>query len=89
MTKMKATWINEKEDAINPTHYTTGGIETIDYMQAKMSEEQFKGYLLGNVIKYTSRFQLKNGAEDLKKARWYLNKLVEWGESHENNHTNQ
>lgn len=74
---MKATWINENKDVINaPSHYTSGGIETIDYMKAKMSDEQYKGYLLGNVIKYTSRFQIKNGLQDLEKAQWYLDRLV-------------
>ncbi len=75
---VKATWIKENEDVVNaPSHYTAGGIETIDYMQAKMSDEQFKGYLLGNVIKYTSRFQYKNGLQDLEKSQWYLDRLVE------------
>jgi hypothetical protein len=67
----------DEVDRVNPDHYKVGGIETIDYMQAKMGKEQFEGYLLGNVIKYTSRFQHKNGIEDLKKAQWYLNKLIE------------
>lgn len=41
-----------------------------------MSKEAFNGFLLGNVIKYTSRFEHKNGIEDLKKAQCFLNKLV-------------
>lgn len=64
-------------DKINPNHYKTGGIETIDYIRAKSTREQYKGYLLGNVIKYISRYQDKNGTEDLKKAEWYLQKLIE------------
>ena len=67
---------NQYETA-RPDHYKVGGIETIDYIKAKMTQEQYEGYLLGNVIKYTSRFQHKNGVEDLKKAQWYLNKLIE------------
>ena len=63
-------------DKINPTHYLVGGIETIDYIQAKLTGEQFKGYLVGNVIKYLSRFEHKAGEEDLQKARWYLNRLL-------------
>lgn len=67
-----------KVDTVNsPDHYTAGGIEVIDYMQAKMTKEQFEGYLIGNVFKYTSRFQFKNGLEDLKKSAWYINKLIE------------
>lgn len=64
-------------DKINPDHYTSGGIETIDYINAKMTPAQFEGFLLGNIIKYTSRYQYKNGLEDLKKAEWYLKKLIE------------
>lgn len=67
-----------KQDIINnPLHYTHGGIETINYLKAKMSSEMFKGFLLGNVLKYTSRYQLKNGKQDLEKAEWYLRKLLE------------
>lgn len=61
---------------ISPQHYKLGGIETIDYIKAKTSKEQFQGYLIGNVIKYISRFENKNGVEDLEKAKWYLDKLI-------------
>jgi hypothetical protein len=72
-TKVKAS-----NDVVNhPAHYTSGGIETIDYMKAKMGREQFFGYLQGNIIKYISRYENKNGLEDLQKAQWYLTKLIE------------
>ena len=66
-------------DTVNhPEHYCTGGIETIDYMQAKLTHEEFIGYLKGNVIKYISRAGKKeNTAEDLKKGKFYLDKLIE------------
>lgn len=65
-------------DNVNsPRHYTSGGIETIDYIRAKLSPEQFRGYCLGNVLKYISRADLKGGAEDLKKAQTYLRWAVE------------
>lgn len=64
-------------DNINPDHYKTGGIETIDYIKAKLTEEEYKGYLKGNIIKYISRAEQKNGVEDYKKAQWYTNRLVE------------
>lgn len=60
-------------------HYT-GTIEPIDYMQATMTHEEFRGYLRGNVIKYTSRFHRKGGMDDLRKARVYLDWLIQ----HEN-----
>ena len=69
--------VQSGDSNINPDHYKIGGVETIDYMEAKMSKEQYEGYLLGNVIKYTSRYRYKNGVEDLMKAQWYLNKLIE------------
>lgn len=65
------------KDMVNhPNHYTVGGIETIDFIQAKLSPEAFEGYLAGNILKYMTRYNHKNGVEDLKKAQWYLNKLV-------------
>ncbi len=63
-------------DPINPEHYTAGGIETIDILKAKLTPEEFRGFLLGNVIKYVTRARHKNGDEDLRKAKWYLERLI-------------
>jgi hypothetical protein len=62
-----------KADPVNhPTHYTTGGIETIDFIEAKKL-----GYNLGNVVKYITRSGLKgNQLEDLRKAQWYLSREI-------------
>jgi len=46
-------------------------------MESINSQEEFKGFCKDNVIKYLSREANKNGVEDIKKARWYLNKLIE------------
>jgi hypothetical protein len=61
-----------------PKHYsdTDGGIECIEAIEASMSMEEFKGFLKGNVQKYVWRYAQKNGAEDLKKAKWYLERLI-------------
>jgi len=57
----------------NPAHYTTGGIETIDFIEAKKL-----GYNLGNVVKYIARADYKgNKLEDLRKAQWYLTRAIE------------
>lgn len=65
-------------DMINPDHYKAGGIETIDYMQAKLTREEFIGYLKGNILKYTSRLGRKDAdLQEAKKIQWYSNKLVE------------
>jgi len=61
-----------------PTHYTSGGIETIDYIKAKLTLEQYEGFLLGNVLKYTSRAGKKDEKkQDLEKASVYLGWLVD------------
>jgi hypothetical protein len=61
-------------DAVNhPDHYTVGGIETIDFIEAKKLD-----YNLGNVVKYVTRAEYKgNKLEDLQKALWYLNRAVD------------
>ena len=66
--------INDVVEA--PIHYNTGEIECIDYIKDSMSESEFIGYLNGNLIKYVHRYRNKNGAEDLRKAKWYLDKLI-------------
>lgn len=62
----------------SPSHYNTGGeIECITYIEDFLSKEEFIGYLRGNIAKYMHRWRYKNGVEDLKKANWYLTKLIE------------
>ena len=60
-------------DPVNhPAHYTTGGIETIDFIEAKNLN-----YNLGNVVKYITRADHKgNRVEDLQKAKWYLEREI-------------
>jgi len=60
-------------DSVNsPTHYKAGGIETIDFIEAKKL-----GYNLGNVVKYVSRAEYKGRLiEDLRKAEWYLKREI-------------
>lgn len=62
-----------KADMVNhPPHYKTGGIEAIDYIQAKLSQEEFAGFCRGNMLKYISRAGHKaDAAEDMRKALWY------------------
>ena len=62
-----------KADMVNsPPHYKVGGIEAIDYIQAKLSKEEFAGYCRGNALKYISRAGHKaDAAEDMRKALWY------------------
>ena len=68
---------NKKYDPVDkPVHYNTGGIEAIDAIMAATNDLS-EGYLQGNILKYVWRYRYKNKIEDLKKARWYLNKLIE------------
>lgn len=64
-------------DNVNhPTHYTSTKIKTIEIIRDKLTAEAFEGFCIGNVLKYVTRYKLKNGLEDLKKARWYLDKII-------------
>ena len=61
------------DTVISPPHYTAGGIETIDYIAAKLSPDEMRGYCLGNALKYLSRSGKKgDGVEDVRKAIFYL-----------------
>lgn len=73
-----------EDDVNNPSHYTSGGIETIDYQKAKATPEEFRGHLRLTALKYLSRAGLKDDTlKDLKKAQWYVNRLVEFVETGE------
>jgi hypothetical protein len=76
------TWYGKRQvpkfDSVNnPHHYNTGKIECIDAIKESMDSHDFKGYLKGNILKYLWRYEYKNGVEDLRKAKWYLDKLIE------------
>ena len=60
----------------NPAHYNQAGVECIEAIAAA-TDDGFEYYLPGNIIKYIWRYRYKNCIEDLKKAQWYLNKLIE------------
>jgi hypothetical protein len=64
-------------DPTNPDHYKQGSVECIDAIQSALTPEEFRGYLKGNVLKYTWRERMKKGDEDMAKARWYLGRLLE------------
>ena len=76
--RMPVTMAEPKADNVNhPAHYKVGGIETIDFIEAKLTPEEFRGYLKGNVLKYLSRAGNKgNYEEDMLKARWYMNREI-------------
>lgn len=63
----------------HPAHYADKKIEVIDYIEDTISAEEFYGYCVGNILKYVSRAKKKHDTPvvDLRKAAWYLNKLIE------------
>jgi len=67
-----------KEDNVNhPSHYTAGKVECIDALEAATCElTGIEAVCTANAIKYLWRWRQKNGIEDLKKARWYIEKLI-------------
>ena len=67
------------QDMVNhPRHYTSGKIEVIKIMEDQLNPEEYRGYIKGQVIKYITRERHKNGIEDLKKAHWYLTRLINY-----------
>jgi hypothetical protein len=60
----------------NPPHYNQAGIECLDAIEAATGEG-YEFYLQGNILKYLWRYRYKNGLEDLKKAEFYLKRLIE------------
>lgn len=61
----------------HPGHYTQGKIECLAAIEESMTKDEFCGYLKGNVEKYIWRYKDKGGVEDLEKARFYLNELID------------
>jgi hypothetical protein len=65
-------------DLINkPSHYHQNGIDVIKFAELQFPKEQLKGFFRINALKYLTRFERKNGVEDLKKCVFYLEKLLE------------
>ncbi len=70
--------MNDMDNINHPSHYQTDyGFEVIDVIEAFTKDMDGRyGYCVGNVLKYMCRWNKKNGLEDLKKARWYLDHLI-------------
>ena len=66
----------QQETVQHPIHYNMGDIECIDGIKAALGKH-YIGFLIGNVIKYCWRYEYKNGVDDIKKARFYIEKAIE------------
>lgn len=76
----------QKDNVNHPSHYTQGGIECIDAIKAAtVGLTGIEAVCTGNAIKYMWRWKFKNGAEDIRKAMWYLEKLLKEVESENSN----
>ena len=74
-----------KDNVNHPNHYTKGGIECIEAIKAATeSLVGMEAVCTGNAIKYLWRWKWKNGTEDIKKAIWYLNRLLKEMEEEKN-----
>lgn len=89
LTKDKPTvkeviWRGPNNDMVyRPPHYTQGNVECIEALEASMDPVEFAGFLKGQVVKYVWRFEKKwNAVEDLKKASFYLERLIGHMERH-------
>lgn len=72
--------IKINEIKLKPNHYRVGKLEAIDIIEDQLTEEELKGAYLGVTLKYIFRHQHKNGLEDLKKAQYYLNRMLKYYE---------
>jgi len=76
----------DKDMVNHPSHYCNGKIECIDAIESAVSElSGLDAVCTANVIKYVWRWKHKNGVTDLRKAQWYLNKLIELQEAQNGN----
>lgn len=69
---------NFKKSTLEPSYYQQNGQDLIDHLSEIFNADMFIGFMTGNVFKYLTRWQQKNGVEDLEKAQVYLNRLIEF-----------
>lgn len=69
-------------DKINPSHYKRNGVEAIDIIKLFLGDRVID-YCFGNILKYSFRYREKNGLEDLKKAKWYLDYIIKFYEEND------
>tara|TARA_S200002703_G_scaffold146158_1_gene141001 strand:+ start:351 stop:641 length:291 start_codon:yes stop_codon:yes gene_type:complete len=79
MRKLNDLSIRKNPDPVTrPDHYNKGAIEAIEAIKSSMPDHEFRGYLKGNALKYLWRYDYKGKPiEDLRKCKWYIEKLIE------------
>lgn len=84
LTKEPIDMSHDTDDVNHPSHYNQGDIECIDAMRSALPKDQFIGYLRGCAMKYLWRLGQKGDpTKDAKKARWYLERLIEESENND------
>jgi hypothetical protein len=76
ITEPITSQLDKSDDINHPAHYTAGKVECIDAIEAALTPEEYRGYLKGNILKYTWRERQKEGDKAMGKARWYLDRLL-------------
>ena len=71
---------DEGNDPVRPNHYAQNKADVIEALYQVLPFDEFRGFMKGNIIKYTVRYNLKNGAEDLAKANEYIKRLDQYEE---------
>lgn len=65
----------KSSNVVHPSHYNRTSVEVIDTIKGMLTTSEYRGFLIGNIVKYVSRYSMKNGIEDIKKASYYLDLL--------------
>ena len=65
----------KSNNVVHPSHYNRTSVEVIDTIKGMSTISEYRGFLIGNIVKYVSRYSMKIGIEDMKKARYYLELL--------------
>ena len=78
MEKSKMSLNDVKDFTLRPDYYQQNGQDLIEHLSELFNPDMFIGFMTGNIFKYLTRWQQKNGVEDLQKARVYLNRLIEF-----------
>jgi len=79
LTDCEKKFVKRPDNVNHPSHYNQGKREFIDQLEEILSPEEFMGYLEGSLRKYVHRYKDKNPtnpAEDLRKARWFLDRMI-------------
>ena len=72
------TLLKKEDNVYRPSHYNMGGVECIDAIEAAVTGlDGFEGFCIGNAIKYLWRWKYKGGLEDLKKAEFYIYRVID------------